>query len=112
MLTSLEAEAAETATQTVPRPAYRSYRAVVSRVERLTPCFTRVTFTGDERANSGQQVLGRADFDPRNRNDENDSNTGEATGNNLGTFGTNMARLSLNDAVGTAFPQTFDPARR
>ncbi len=55
MLTSLEAEAAETATE--PRPAYRSYRAVVSRVERLTPCFTRVTFTGDELVDFGTAGL-------------------------------------------------------
>jgi NADPH-dependent ferric siderophore reductase len=30
------------------RPAYRPFRAVVAKVERLTPHFTRVTFTGDD----------------------------------------------------------------
>ncbi|WP_345802420.1 siderophore-interacting protein [Microbacterium sp. AZCO] len=35
-------------TQTAVRPAYRPYRAEVARVERLSPHFVRVTFTGDE----------------------------------------------------------------
>ncbi|MBT2500221.1 siderophore-interacting protein [Agromyces sp. ISL-38] len=40
-----------------PRPAYRAYRANVSRVERLTPHFTRVTFAGDELAGFGTAGL-------------------------------------------------------
>ena len=42
MLTSL-AEAAPR-----ERPAYRSFRVQVARVERLTPHFTSVTFAGDD----------------------------------------------------------------
>ncbi|HEX6954334.1 MAG TPA: siderophore-interacting protein [Agromyces sp.] len=54
MLTSLgvTAEAAPR-----PRPAYRSYRAAVARVERLAPHFTRVTFAGDELAEFGTAGL-------------------------------------------------------
>ena len=54
MLTSLAEAAAR------PRPAYRSFRATVARVERLTPHFTRVTFAGDELAE-----FGTAGFDQR-----------------------------------------------
>ncbi|MGX5696582.1 siderophore-interacting protein [Agromyces soli] len=58
MLTSLEA-AVEVAAEagSVSRPAYRSFRAAVARVERLTPCFTRVTFTGEELAHFGTAGL-------------------------------------------------------
>ncbi|WP_350347171.1 siderophore-interacting protein [Agromyces sp. G08B096] len=34
--------------EAAPRPAYRSYRTSVARVRRLTPTFTRVTFTGHD----------------------------------------------------------------
>jgi hypothetical protein len=71
--------------------------------------YSMMTFTGDERANSSGGTIGRAFFDPRNRNDEDDSNTGNATGNNIGTFATHMIRVRLNDPLGTAFPTTFDP---
>jgi NADPH-dependent ferric siderophore reductase len=40
-----------------PRPAYRSFRASVARVERLAPHFTLVTFTGDELAEFGTAGL-------------------------------------------------------
>lgn len=44
---------------TVPelRPAYRPYRACVSRVDRLAPHFVRVTFEGDELAHFGTAGL-------------------------------------------------------
>ena len=77
--------------------------------------YSMMTFTGDERPNSSSQTLGRADLDFRNRNDENDSNTGigdtngDGEGDNLGTFGTNMIRLDINDAAAASFPSTFDP---
>jgi NADPH-dependent ferric siderophore reductase len=48
MLTSL-AEAAPR-----ERPAYRSFRVQVSRVERLAPHFTSVTFAGDDLATSAR----------------------------------------------------------
>lgn len=51
MLTSL------TDVESRPRPAYRAYRANVSRVERLTPHFTRVTFAGEELAGFGTAGL-------------------------------------------------------
>ncbi|RXZ67051.1 siderophore-interacting protein [Agromyces albus] len=51
MLTSL------TDVESRPRPAYRAYRASVSRVERLTPHFTRVTFAGEELAGFGTAGL-------------------------------------------------------
>jgi NADPH-dependent ferric siderophore reductase len=51
MLTSLAEAAAR------PRPAYRSFRATVARIERMTPHFTRVTFTGDELAEFGTAGL-------------------------------------------------------
>lgn len=53
MLTSL----AETEAVARPRPAYRSFRATVARVVRLTPHFTRVTFGGDELAGFGTAGL-------------------------------------------------------
>jgi NADPH-dependent ferric siderophore reductase len=53
MLTSLAATDAAPR----PRPAYRSFRAAVARVERLTPHFTRVTFAGDELAEFGTAGL-------------------------------------------------------
>ena len=71
--------------------------------------YSMMTFTGDERPNSSSQTIGRADLDFRNRNDENDSNTGVGGDNNLGTFGTNMIRLDINDAAAASFPSTFDP---
>lgn len=54
MLTSL---AATTEAARRPRPAYRSFRAAVARVERLAPHFTRVTFAGDELAEFGTAGL-------------------------------------------------------
>ena len=51
MLTSLAEAAAR------PRPAYRSFRATVARVDRMTPHFTRVTFAGDELAEFGTAGL-------------------------------------------------------
>ncbi|MRG61738.1 siderophore-interacting protein [Agromyces sp. CFH 90414] len=39
------------------RPAYRSFRAVVARALRLTPHFTRITFTGEEFAGFGTAGL-------------------------------------------------------
>ena len=51
MLTSL----AEAATRA--RPAYRSFRVQVSRVERLAPHFTSVTFAGDELGDFGTAGL-------------------------------------------------------
>lgn len=51
MLTSL------TDVESRSRPAYRAYRANVSRVERLTPHFTRVTFAGEELAGFGTAGL-------------------------------------------------------
>ncbi|MDQ0574775.1 siderophore-interacting protein [Agromyces albus] len=51
MLTSL------TGVESRPRPAYRTYRASVSRVERLTPHFTRVTFAGEELGGFGTAGL-------------------------------------------------------
>ena len=53
MLTSLAATDAAPR----PRPAYRSFRAAVARVERLAPHFTRVTFAGDELAEFGTAGL-------------------------------------------------------
>jgi NADPH-dependent ferric siderophore reductase len=40
-----------------PRPAYRAFRATVSRVRHLTPHFTRVTFGGDDLADFGTAGL-------------------------------------------------------
>ncbi|HEU4758172.1 MAG TPA: siderophore-interacting protein [Agromyces sp.] len=40
-----------------PRPAYRSFRATVTRVVRLTPHFTRLTFGGDDLAGFGTAGL-------------------------------------------------------
>jgi NADPH-dependent ferric siderophore reductase len=54
MLTSLPAT---TGAVPRPRPAYRGFRTTVSRVERLTPHFTRVTFAGDELAGFGTAGL-------------------------------------------------------
>ena len=51
MLTSL-AEASSR-----PRPAYRSFRASVSRVERMSPHFSRVTFAGADLAEFGTAGL-------------------------------------------------------
>lgn len=51
MLTSL----AEAATR--ERPAYRSFRVQVARVERLSPHFTSITFTGDELGEFGTAGL-------------------------------------------------------
>ena len=51
MLTSL-AEAAPR-----ERPAYRSFRVQVARVERLTPHFTRITFTADDLVDFGTAGL-------------------------------------------------------
>lgn len=51
MLTSL-AEAAPR-----ERPAYRSFRVQVARVERLTPHFTRITFTADDLIDFGTAGL-------------------------------------------------------
>lgn len=48
MLTSLTGAPASSPAPARERPAYRSFRVRVSHVERLTPHFTRVTFTGDE----------------------------------------------------------------
>jgi NADPH-dependent ferric siderophore reductase len=53
MLTSLAATEAAPR----PRPAYRSFRAAVARVERLAPHFVRVTFSGDELAGFGTAGL-------------------------------------------------------
>lgn len=55
MLTSLASTEADVAAP--PRPAYRSFRASVARVERLTPSFVRVTFTGAELADFGTAGL-------------------------------------------------------
>ena len=54
MLTSL---GATTEAAPRPRPAYRSFRVAVARVERLAPHFTRVTFAGDELAEFGTAGL-------------------------------------------------------
>ena len=56
MLTSL----AQAEVVARPRPAYRTFRASVSRVERLSPHFVRVTFAGDDLAG-----FGTAGFDQR-----------------------------------------------
>ena len=48
MLTSLAGAPASSPAPTSERPAYRSYRVRVARVERLAPHFTSITFTGDE----------------------------------------------------------------
>jgi NADPH-dependent ferric siderophore reductase len=40
-----------------PRPAYRSFRTSVARVQRLAPHFARVTFRGDELADFGTAGL-------------------------------------------------------
>ncbi|MFE6963716.1 siderophore-interacting protein [Agromyces sp. NPDC057679] len=40
-----------------PRSAYRNFRATVARVERLSPTFVNVTFTGDELADFGTAGL-------------------------------------------------------
>ncbi|GAA2040273.1 hypothetical protein GCM10009819_27160 [Agromyces tropicus] len=53
MLTSL----AESSAPARPRPAYRGFRASVARVRRLTPHFTRVTFSGEELAGFGTAGL-------------------------------------------------------
>lgn len=53
MLTSLDATDAAPR----PRPAYRSFRAAVARIERLSPHFTRVTFAGDDLAGFGTAGL-------------------------------------------------------
>ncbi|MBM7504260.1 siderophore-interacting protein [Agromyces aurantiacus] len=54
MLTSPAATATAAAR---PRPAYRSFRATVRRLRRLTPHFTRVTFGGEELAGFGTAGL-------------------------------------------------------
>ncbi|MCK6481836.1 MAG: Ig-like domain-containing protein, partial [Planctomycetes bacterium] len=71
--------------------------------------FSMMTFTGDERANANGGTIGRATLDFRNTGQENDSNTGNASGLNLGTFATHMIRVRLNDPEATDFPRTFDP---
>ena len=40
-----------------PRPVYRSFRTRVARVERMSPHFTRVTFTGSDLAGFGTAGL-------------------------------------------------------
>ncbi|MHC4924834.1 MAG: Ig-like domain-containing domain, partial [Planctomycetota bacterium] len=71
--------------------------------------YSMMTFTGDERPNSSSSAIGRATLDFRNTGEENDSNTAVSNGNNLGTFGTHMIRVRINDFDSTLFPQTFDP---
>ena len=39
------------------RPAYRNFRVEVARVERLSPTFTSITFTGDDLADFGTAGL-------------------------------------------------------
>jgi len=48
MLTSLAGAPASSPAPARERPAYRSFRVRVTRVERLAPHFTSITFTGDE----------------------------------------------------------------
>ena len=71
--------------------------------------FSMMTFTGDERPNASGGTIGRATINLRNTGQENDSNTGVATGLNLGTFATHMIRVRINDPESTLFPATFDP---
>ncbi len=71
--------------------------------------FSMMTFTGDERANASGGTIGRALLDFRNTSQENDSNTGNSSGSNLGTFATHMIRVRINDPASTSFPATFDP---
>ena len=71
--------------------------------------WSMMTFTGDERPNASGGTIGRALLDLRNKGQENDSNTGDATGNNLGTFATHMIRVRINDHQSTLIPQNFDP---
>ncbi|MEV1129789.1 siderophore-interacting protein [Agromyces sp. NPDC049794] len=60
MLTLLSDAAASPFAPPRERPAYRSFRVRVSRVEHLTPHFTSITFTGDE-----LDTFGTAGFDQR-----------------------------------------------
>jgi NADPH-dependent ferric siderophore reductase len=46
-----------TSTETAARPAYRPYRVIASRIERLSPHYVRVTFTGDELMHFGTAGL-------------------------------------------------------
>jgi hypothetical protein len=71
--------------------------------------FSMMTFTGDERANANGGVVGRANYDRRNTQQDDDSNTGDNTGANVGTFATHMIRVRINDPDSTSFPATFDP---
>ncbi|QAY74501.1 siderophore-interacting protein [Agromyces protaetiae] len=48
MLTSVADAARRLEARPRPRPAYRGFQAAVARVERLSPHFVRVTFTGDD----------------------------------------------------------------
>jgi NADPH-dependent ferric siderophore reductase len=53
MLTSVLSRQAQAPAQSVARPSYRPYAVSVSRVQRLSAGFTRITFTGPELAHFG-----------------------------------------------------------
>ncbi len=71
--------------------------------------YSMLSCTGDESPNSSNTAIGRANFDLRNTQQDDDSNTGVGGGNNLGAFLTHMIRKRINDSTGTLFRDVFDP---